>query len=161
MNKKMEEVKEANVRVVSEDFLQDISSSTKTLQELLSVHILSTWGAEVKTEPVEAAAPKAKSGAVASKKSKGPAKEEGESLQLQESVTLHYFALPWLPPQACWIGLCGASVCCLDLFSRISSHWAWDSRPLGGVRQYIHSLLENHSLVLSVELFAFLCPIPR
>ncbi|KAM9108271.1 poly [ADP-ribose] polymerase 1 isoform 2-T2 [Megaptera novaeangliae] len=77
MNKKMEEVKEANVRVVSEDFLQDISASTKSLQELLSTHLLSPWGAEVKAEPVEAVAPKGKSGAVLSKKSKGPVKEEG------------------------------------------------------------------------------------
>ncbi|XP_012872731.1 PREDICTED: poly [ADP-ribose] polymerase 1 [Dipodomys ordii] len=76
MSKKMEEVKEANIRVVSEDFLQDVSTSTKTLQELFSVHILSPWGAEVKTEPVEEA-PRGKSGAVLSKKSKGPAKEEG------------------------------------------------------------------------------------
>uniref|UniRef100_A0A452F3P4 Poly [ADP-ribose] polymerase n=1 Tax=Capra hircus TaxID=9925 RepID=A0A452F3P4_CAPHI len=77
MNKKMEEVKEANVRVVSEDFLQDISASTKSLQELLSTHLLSPWGAEVKVEPVEAVAPRGKSGTAPSKKSKGPIKEEG------------------------------------------------------------------------------------
>ncbi|XP_055275757.1 poly [ADP-ribose] polymerase 1 [Moschus berezovskii] len=77
MNKKMEEVKEANIRVVSEDFLQDISASTKSLQELLSTHLLSPWGAEVKVEPVEAVAPRGKSGAAPSKKSKGPVKEEG------------------------------------------------------------------------------------
>ncbi|KAM4860571.1 poly [ADP-ribose] polymerase 1 isoform 2-T2 [Thomomys bottae] len=76
MSKKMEEVKEASVRVVSEDFLQDISSSSKTLQELFSAHSLSPWGAEVKTEPVEEA-PSGKSGAAISKKSKGPVKEEG------------------------------------------------------------------------------------
>lgn len=78
MNKKMEEVKEGNVRVVSEDFLQDVAASARSLQELLSAHILSPWGAEVKTEPVEVVAPKAKS-AVVSKKSKGPIKEEGEA----------------------------------------------------------------------------------
>lgn len=77
MNKKMEEVKEGNIRVVSEDFLQDVAASTKSLQELLSAHILSPWGAEVKAEPVEVVAPKGKSAAV-SKKSKGPIKEEGE-----------------------------------------------------------------------------------
>lgn len=44
MNKKMEEVREANVRVVAEDFLQDVSSSAKSLQELLSAHILSPGG---------------------------------------------------------------------------------------------------------------------
>ncbi|XP_046535174.1 poly [ADP-ribose] polymerase 1 [Equus quagga] len=79
MNKKMEEVKEANLRVVSEDFLQDVSTSTKSLQELLSAHILSPWGAEVKAEPVEVAAPRGKSGAALSKKSKGPVKEEGSN----------------------------------------------------------------------------------
>uniref|UniRef100_UPI00005FB08A Poly [ADP-ribose] polymerase-1 n=1 Tax=Homo sapiens TaxID=9606 RepID=UPI00005FB08A len=51
MNKKMEEVKEANIRVVSEDFLQDVSASTKSLQELFLAHILSSWGAEVKSGP--------------------------------------------------------------------------------------------------------------
>uniref|UniRef100_A0A9L0SUW9 Poly [ADP-ribose] polymerase n=1 Tax=Equus caballus TaxID=9796 RepID=A0A9L0SUW9_HORSE len=79
MNKKMEEVKEANLRVVSEDFLQDVSTSTKSLQELLSAHILSPWGAEVKAEPVEVAAPRGKSGAALPKKSKGPVKEEGSN----------------------------------------------------------------------------------
>ncbi|XP_066237502.1 poly [ADP-ribose] polymerase 1 [Saccopteryx leptura] len=77
MNKKMEEVKEGNVRVVSEDFLQDITASTKSLQEVVSAHILSPWGAEVKAEPVEVVAPKGKSGSAVSKKSKGPVKEEG------------------------------------------------------------------------------------
>ncbi|XP_011853365.1 PREDICTED: poly [ADP-ribose] polymerase 1 [Mandrillus leucophaeus] len=77
MNKKMEEVKEANIRVVSEDFLQDVSASTKSLQELFLAHILSPWGAEVKAEPVEVVAPKGKSGAALSKKSKGQVKEEG------------------------------------------------------------------------------------
>uniref|UniRef100_UPI00022DBC39 Poly [ADP-ribose] polymerase 1 n=1 Tax=Rattus norvegicus TaxID=10116 RepID=UPI00022DBC39 len=48
MSKKMEEVKAANVRVVCEDFLQDVSASAKSLQELLSAHSLSSWGAEVK-----------------------------------------------------------------------------------------------------------------
>lgn len=80
MNKKMEEVKESNIRVVSEDFIQDVTASTKSLQELLSAHILSPWGAEVKVEPMEVVAPKGKSGAVVSKKSKGPVKEEGEAL---------------------------------------------------------------------------------
>lgn len=77
MSKKMEEVREANVRVVSEDFLQDVAASTKSLQELLSAHALSPWGAEVKAEPAEVPAPKAKSGTAQAKKSKGSAKEEG------------------------------------------------------------------------------------
>ncbi|KAH0622650.1 hypothetical protein JD844_025138 [Phrynosoma platyrhinos] len=50
MNKKMEEVKVAQVRVVSEEFLQDVKSSSKGFQELLSLHSLSPWGAEVKQE---------------------------------------------------------------------------------------------------------------
>ncbi|XP_062938873.1 poly [ADP-ribose] polymerase 1 isoform X2 [Cynocephalus volans] len=79
MNKKMEDVRAANVRVVSEDFLQDISACSRSLQELVSAHILSPWGAEVKAEPVEVVAPKAKSGAALSKKSKGSVKEEGVS----------------------------------------------------------------------------------
>lgn len=80
MNKKMEEVKEGNIRVVSEDFLQDVAASTKSLQELISAHVLSPWGAEVKAEPVAVVAPSGKSGAAVSKKSKGPIKEEGEAL---------------------------------------------------------------------------------
>lgn len=78
MSKKMEEVKAANVQVVCEDFLQDVSASTKTFQELLSAHSLSSWGAEVKVEPVEVPVPRGKS-AAPSKKSKGPVKEEGET----------------------------------------------------------------------------------
>lgn len=85
MSKKMEEVKEGNIRVVSEDFLQDVAASTKSLQELVSAHVLSPWGAEVKAEPVAIVAPSGKSlsgksGAAVSKKSKGPVKEEGEAL---------------------------------------------------------------------------------
>lgn len=53
MSKKMEEVKEAKVRVVSEEFLQDVKSSSKNFQELVSLHALSPWGAEVKMEHEE------------------------------------------------------------------------------------------------------------
>jgi len=77
MNKKMEEVREASIRVVSEDFLRDVSDSTRSLQDLLSAHVLAPWGAEVKAEPAEPASSRAKSGAALSKKSKGPVKEEG------------------------------------------------------------------------------------
>ncbi|KAM6217449.1 poly [ADP-ribose] polymerase 1 [Rhynchocyon petersi] len=77
MSKKMEEVKEANIRVVSEDFLQDVSSAVKSLQELLSTHTLSSWGAEVKVEPVEVVTSRQKSGSALPKKSKAPIKEEG------------------------------------------------------------------------------------
>ncbi|XP_032694743.1 poly [ADP-ribose] polymerase 1 isoform X2 [Lontra canadensis] len=77
MSRKMEEVREAGIRVVSEDFLCDVSSSTRSLPDLLSAHLLAPWGAEVKAEPAEPAAPRAKSGSALSKKSKGPIKEEG------------------------------------------------------------------------------------
>ncbi|XP_061741748.1 poly [ADP-ribose] polymerase 1 [Nerophis ophidion] len=75
MGKKMEEVKDAGVRVVSEEFLTDLKSSGKAVQELVSLHAISPWGAEVK---VEAPAPPAssKSRAMASK-STGRVKEEG------------------------------------------------------------------------------------
>lgn len=87
MSKKMEEVKAANVRVVCEDFLQDVSASAKSLQELLSAHSLSPWGAEVKVEPGEVVAPKGKS-AAPSKKSKSAVKEEGEAQPLPVTVIL-------------------------------------------------------------------------
>lgn len=103
MNKKMEEVREANIRVVSEDFLQDVSASMKGLQELFSAHILSPWGAEVKAEPSEVVAPRGKVGAALPKKSKGPGKEAGEVPAAQ---------LPWSWPcswPAARVCLCGAS----------------------------------------------------
>ncbi|XP_070584140.1 poly [ADP-ribose] polymerase 1 [Erythrolamprus reginae] len=50
MSKKMEEVKKAQLCVVSEDFIQDIKSSSKGFQELRSLHAVSPWGAEVKQE---------------------------------------------------------------------------------------------------------------
>lgn len=74
----MEEVRDAGVRVVSEDFLTDVKSSGKAVQELVSVHAISPWGAEVKVEaPASAPAPAvaSKSGAMASK-STGRVKEE-------------------------------------------------------------------------------------
>uniref|UniRef100_A0A8C9LGS4 Poly [ADP-ribose] polymerase n=1 Tax=Pavo cristatus TaxID=9049 RepID=A0A8C9LGS4_PAVCR len=55
MSKKMEEVKDAKVRVVSEEFLKDVKSSSKSFQELLALHAISPWGAEVKTEHQEVA----------------------------------------------------------------------------------------------------------
>uniref|UniRef100_A0AAQ4RBD5 Poly [ADP-ribose] polymerase n=1 Tax=Gasterosteus aculeatus aculeatus TaxID=481459 RepID=A0AAQ4RBD5_GASAC len=61
MTKKMEEAKDAGVRVVSEDFLADIKSSGKALQELVSLHAISPWGAEVKVE-AQASSAASKSG---------------------------------------------------------------------------------------------------
>lgn len=86
MTKKMEEVKEAGVRVVSEDFLTDIKSSGKALQELVSLHAISPWGAEVKLE-VPAPTAATKSGAMASK-STGRVKEEGGSKAKKMKLTV-------------------------------------------------------------------------
>uniref|UniRef100_A0A8C1FZI5 Poly [ADP-ribose] polymerase n=1 Tax=Cyprinus carpio TaxID=7962 RepID=A0A8C1FZI5_CYPCA len=75
MSKKMEEVRDAGVRVVAEDFLTDIKESGKALQELISLHAISPWGAEVKVES-QAAAPASKSTGAHSSKSTGRVKEE-------------------------------------------------------------------------------------
>ncbi|PKU41006.1 poly [Limosa lapponica baueri] len=75
MSKKMEEVKEAKVRVVSEEFLQDVKSSSKDFQELVSLHALSPWGAEVKMEHEEMAVD-GKCSKPPSTKSAGKIKEE-------------------------------------------------------------------------------------
>lgn len=79
MTKKMEEVRDAGVRVVSEDFLMDIKSSQKALQELVSLHAISPWGAEVK---VEAQAPPvaSKSGSLAAKSTGRVKEEEGKGI---------------------------------------------------------------------------------
>lgn len=79
MTKKMEEVKDAGVRVVSEDFLTDIKSSGKDLQELVSLHAISSWGAEVKVES-QAQPVASKSGAVAAKSTGRVKEEEGKSM---------------------------------------------------------------------------------
>ncbi|KAM9552071.1 poly [ADP-ribose] polymerase 1 isoform 1-T1 [Salvelinus alpinus] len=76
MSKKMEEAEEAGVRVVSEDFLTDIKSSGKALQELVSLHAISTWGAEVKLE-TQAQSAASRSGAMAGKSTKRVKEEEG------------------------------------------------------------------------------------
>ncbi|KAK1796119.1 hypothetical protein P4O66_009200 [Electrophorus voltai] len=75
MSKKMEEVRDAGVRVVAEDFLTDIKSSGKALQELISLHGISPWGAEVKVEAQAPPAASKSTGAVTSK-STGRGKEE-------------------------------------------------------------------------------------
>lgn len=81
MTKKMEEVRDAGVRVVSEDFLTDIKSSGKAMQELVSLHAISPWGAEVK---VEAQAPSvaSKSGTPAAKSTGRVKEEEGKGCLL-------------------------------------------------------------------------------
>uniref|UniRef100_A0A4W6D949 Poly [ADP-ribose] polymerase n=1 Tax=Lates calcarifer TaxID=8187 RepID=A0A4W6D949_LATCA len=87
MSKKMEEVRDAGVRVVSEDFLTDIKSSGKAIQELVSLHAISPWGAEVK---VEAQAPSAasKSGALATKSTGRVKEEEGGSKAKKMKLTV-------------------------------------------------------------------------
>lgn len=74
MSKKMEEVRDAGVRVVADAFLTDIKSSGKALQELVSLHAISPWGVEVKVEN-QASSVTSKSGALATK-STGKVKEE-------------------------------------------------------------------------------------
>lgn len=79
MSKKMEEARDAGVRVVSEVFLMDIKSSGKPFQELVSLHAISPWGAEVKVEsPVPSVA--SKSGALATKSTGRVKEEEGNAL---------------------------------------------------------------------------------
>uniref|UniRef100_A0A3Q4HYH4 Poly [ADP-ribose] polymerase n=1 Tax=Neolamprologus brichardi TaxID=32507 RepID=A0A3Q4HYH4_NEOBR len=87
MSKKMEEVRDAGVRVVSEDFLTDIKSSGKALQELVSLHAISPWGAEVK---VEAQAPSvaSKSGTLATKSTGRVKEEEGGSKSKKMKLTV-------------------------------------------------------------------------
>ncbi|XP_004083528.1 poly [ADP-ribose] polymerase 1 [Oryzias latipes] len=87
MGKKMEEVRDAGVRVVSEDFLLDIKSSGKALQELVSLHAISTWGVEVKVEP-QAPAAASKSGALAAKSSGKVKEEEGGSKSKKMKLTV-------------------------------------------------------------------------
>uniref|UniRef100_A0A674AVF7 Poly [ADP-ribose] polymerase n=1 Tax=Salmo trutta TaxID=8032 RepID=A0A674AVF7_SALTR len=86
MSKKMEEAEEAGVRVVSEDFLTDIKSSGKALQELVSLHAISPWGAEVKLE-TQAQSAASRSGAMAGKSTKRVKEEEGtESEKMKLTV---------------------------------------------------------------------------
>ncbi|KAJ1148806.1 hypothetical protein NDU88_001632 [Pleurodeles waltl] len=86
MSKKMEEVKEANVRVVSEDFLNDVQSG-KSYQELLNLHSLSSWGAAVKEEHTEVSAIKPKSTAPSALKS-GKGKAEKGTLEKKMKLTV-------------------------------------------------------------------------
>ncbi|XP_007253978.3 poly [ADP-ribose] polymerase 1 [Astyanax mexicanus] len=90
MSKKMEEVRDAGVRVVSEDFLSDIKSSGKALQELISLHGISPWGAEVKLEgPAPAPSGASKStGAMSSKSSGRSNEEEGSSKSKKMKLTV-------------------------------------------------------------------------
>ncbi|XP_041832319.1 poly [ADP-ribose] polymerase 1 [Melanotaenia boesemani] len=83
MSKKMEEVRDAGVRVVSEDFLKDIKSSGKALQELVSLHAISPWGAEVKVE-----AQASKSGALPTKSTGKVKEEEGGSKSKKMKLTV-------------------------------------------------------------------------
>uniref|UniRef100_A0A673HYY6 Poly [ADP-ribose] polymerase n=1 Tax=Sinocyclocheilus rhinocerous TaxID=307959 RepID=A0A673HYY6_9TELE len=88
MSKKMEEVRDAGVRVVAEDFLTDIKESGKALQELISLHAISPWGAEVKVE-FQAAAPASKStGAHSSKSTSRVKEEEGGSKSKKMKLTV-------------------------------------------------------------------------
>ncbi|XP_078399002.1 poly [ADP-ribose] polymerase 1 [Cetorhinus maximus] len=88
MNKKMEEVKEANVRVVSEDFLDDLQSG-KGLPELLSVHKISPWGAELTPEVVSEPPVAGKStGNKVAKSSSGKVKQEEGTSKSEKKMKL-------------------------------------------------------------------------
>ncbi|XP_077366145.1 poly [ADP-ribose] polymerase 1 [Festucalex cinctus] len=89
MGKKMEEAKEAGLRVLAEDFLADVKSSGKALQELLSLHAISPWGAQVKVEaapPPPAGPAPSKSGA--SKSGGRVEEEEGKSKAKKMKLTV-------------------------------------------------------------------------
>lgn len=92
MSKKMEEARDAGVRVLAEDFLTDIKSSGKALQELVSLHAISPWGAEVKVENKAAALP-LKSGAPAAKSTGRIKQEEGEGKTMLKNLCLQYIRL--------------------------------------------------------------------
>ncbi|XP_074845976.1 poly [ADP-ribose] polymerase 1 [Carettochelys insculpta] len=87
MTKKMEEVKEAKVRVVSEEFLQDVKSSSKGFQELLSLHAISPWGAEVKQEHTETSVG-GKSSGLPKVKTAGKVKEEQGTSKSEKKMKL-------------------------------------------------------------------------
>ncbi|XP_029966946.1 poly [ADP-ribose] polymerase 1 [Salarias fasciatus] len=87
LNKKMEEVRDAGVRVVAEDFLADVQSSDKPVQELISLHAISPWGAEVKAEP-QAPTAASKSGALAAKSTGRVKEEEGGSKAKKMKLTV-------------------------------------------------------------------------
>lgn len=87
MSKKMEELKGTQVRVVSEEFLQDIKSSCKSFQALLSRHALSPWGAEIKQEHKEVSLG-GKSSGPSNMKSAGKNKEEQGEKAIQVVVFL-------------------------------------------------------------------------
>uniref|UniRef100_A0A4W4FXV0 Poly [ADP-ribose] polymerase n=1 Tax=Electrophorus electricus TaxID=8005 RepID=A0A4W4FXV0_ELEEL len=88
MSKKMEEVRDAGVRVVAEDFLTDIKSSGKALQELISLHGISPWGAEVKVEAQAPPAASKSTGAVTSKSTGRGKEEEGGSKSKKMKLTV-------------------------------------------------------------------------
>ncbi|XP_044292076.1 poly [ADP-ribose] polymerase 1 [Varanus komodoensis] len=87
MNKKMEEVKQAQVRVVSEEFLQALKNTSKGFQELLPLHILSPWGTEVKQEHKEVPE-RGKSGGHPNTKSTGKNKEEQGTSKSEKKMKL-------------------------------------------------------------------------
>lgn len=84
MSKKMEDVKAANIRVVSEDFLNELQSG-KSFQDLLTQHGISTWGAEIKQEARKEPQAKSKPGLG---KSTGKVKEEQGSSKSEKKMKL-------------------------------------------------------------------------
>ncbi|KAJ3607121.1 hypothetical protein NHX12_026635 [Muraenolepis orangiensis] len=88
MSKRMEEVKEAGVRVVAEEFLAEVKAWNKSLQELVSVHAIAAWGAEVKQEMQAEAAVPSKSKANASKRPGRVKEEEGGGKSKKMKLTV-------------------------------------------------------------------------
>lgn len=92
MSKKMEEVKKAHLCVVSEDFVQDIKSSSKGFQELRSLHAVSPWGAEAKQELKEVSVSGKSSGHPNMKNAGKNKEEQGKS---QNSSCYFHLRLPF------------------------------------------------------------------
>lgn len=88
MTKKMEEVRDAGVRVVAEGFLTDIKESGKALQELISLHAISPWGAEVKAEAQTSTAASKSTGAHSSKSTSRVKEEAGGSKSKTMKLTV-------------------------------------------------------------------------
>ncbi|KAJ8270512.1 hypothetical protein GJAV_G00115780 [Gymnothorax javanicus] len=88
LSKKMEEVKDIGLRVVSEELLSDLKSSSKALQELISLHAISPWGAEVKLETPTTITASKSSGASAGKSTGKVKEEEGVSKAKKMKLTV-------------------------------------------------------------------------
>ncbi|XP_030051590.1 poly [ADP-ribose] polymerase 1 isoform X2 [Microcaecilia unicolor] len=87
MNKKMEEVKTANLQVVSDSFLSEAESG-RSFQELLTLHGISSWGAKVKQECTDVAAGQEASAPSAGKSAGKVKEEQGTTSKLEKKMKL-------------------------------------------------------------------------